>query len=395
MLWKRRAVLLVIWFIISVVTSLAWLGYVVLYVYGQLGGNDFSSLAVGQMAAYVGLAVIPIWVVWQIFASFSAYRHMRKTDEKMVKLLEYTKKNQDYTDLIVRVMLDAEHEIKDGFIINKFDVFVADLNELLADILLRSNAASSLQLEQLWKRVKNGERWVIAKSLIEAEKRQSGFSAYLAEKARKDAVFKGTLFEFCARYQDLSALLEKHDRDRTFINMIETGVLGKVYSLLAPVSDEAYVPETPAVETEIAEKDDIPAAILNMPEPEIEATPSFWSKINPFHKETEENLTTAEAENQSDEAFFAALQKNLNEPSPRRDDIELTPPATEDMSSDLRENPAPEPVFEKTPAAAEPDYMPAPDISAAKPVGTSKPAKTEHENFAYPFGGWMNDENYK
>ena len=36
------------------------------------------------------------------------------------------KKNQDYTDLVVRVMLDAEHEIKDGFVINKFDVFIDD-----------------------------------------------------------------------------------------------------------------------------------------------------------------------------------------------------------------------------------------------------------------------------
>ena len=148
------------------------------------------------------------------------------------------KKNQDYTDLVVRVMLDAEHEIKDGFVINKFDIFVADMNELLADIVQRCNAASSLQLEQLWTRVKNGERWTIGKTLIEAAKNYADFSTYLAEKARKDSVFKGTLLEFCARYQSLSALLEKHDRDRVFITIIETGVMGKVYSILAPVSEE-------------------------------------------------------------------------------------------------------------------------------------------------------------
>lgn len=395
MLCKRRAVLLVVWFLVSVVLSVLWLGYVVLYIYGQLGGNDFSSLAIGQMTAYVGLAVVPVWAVWQIFGLFTAYCHMRKTDAKMLKLLEYTKKNQDYTDLIVRVMLDAEHEIKDGFIINKFDVFVADLNELLADILLRSNAASTLQLEQLWKRVKNGERWVIAKALIEAEKHQSGFSEYLAEKARRDAVFKGTLFEFCARYQDLSALLEKHDRDRIFINMIETGVLGKVYSMLAPVSDEAYVPETPAVEVNMPEKDDFSAAILNMPEPEVEPTPSFWRKINPFHKEKEENETSVEAEQQSDDAFFAALQKNLNQPEPQVDDSKDTVLRREDPEPEPEEPLSAAPVFDRAQTAVDQDYMPAPDISSAEPVETSKPGKSENGNFAYPFGGWMNDENYK
>ena len=72
-------------------------------------------------------------------------------------------KNQDYTDLVVRVMLDAEHEIKDGFVLNKFDMFVADMNEALAEIIYRCNIASSAQLEQLWLKVRRGEKWTMGK----------------------------------------------------------------------------------------------------------------------------------------------------------------------------------------------------------------------------------------
>lgn len=48
----------------------------------------------------------------------------------------------------------------------------------------------------------------------------------------------GTVLEWCARYLSLTALLEKHDKERVFIAIIETGVFGKVFSILAPVSDE-------------------------------------------------------------------------------------------------------------------------------------------------------------
>ena len=240
-------------FFVAVFSSLSWLAYALLYIHGQLAGVDLSSLNAETLILYIALLVAPAWAIWQIFGLIS--RHFRDTNFnlRLNQLFNQMKKNQDYTDLVVRVMLDAEHEIKDGFVINKFDIFIADMNELLADIVQRCNAASSMQLEQLWARVKNGERWTIGKTLIEAAKNYDDFSGYLAEKARKDSVFKGTLLEFCARYQNLNALLEKHDRDRVFITIIETGVMGKVYSILAPAADalENMAPDqTPQPEPE-------------------------------------------------------------------------------------------------------------------------------------------------
>ena len=304
-------------FFVAVFSSLSWLAYALLYIHGQLAGVDLSSLNAETLILYIALLVAPAWAIWQIFGLIS--RHFRDTNFnlRLNQLFNQMKKNQDYTDLVVRVMLDAEHEIKDGFVINKFDIFIADMNELLADIVQRCNAASSMQLEQLWARVKNGERWTIGKTLIEAAKNYDDFSGYLAEKARKDSVFKGTLLEFCARYQNLNALLEKHDRDRVFITIIETGVMGKVYSILAPAADalENMAPDqTPQPEPE--EKTfDVSPNILTMEAPQSDDEPvSFFERLNPFKKKRKKNEETAENERQNDEDFFAALQKSMSSP---------------------------------------------------------------------------------
>jgi hypothetical protein len=393
-----------VWFVFSIAFSLSWLGYQGLYIHEQLAGSDFSALSPSQMAVYAALVAVPIWIVWQIFGFAVQFFQTKKTDRKLAQMLEQGKKNQDYTDLIVRVMLEAEHEIKDGFVINKFDVFISDINEILADVVIRSNCASSMQLEQLWGRVKNGERWVIGKTLVEAAKRQNDFAGYLIEKARKDSVFKGTLLEFCARYQDLSALLEKHDRDRIFINIMETGVLGRVYALLAPAVDDENLAPTPTISVSDDRTDEaesgFTAPFLNMPEPETEKESSFWSRLNPFSRAPEESQTVEDEDLQNDHAFFETLHQNLNassdesnadEPiadeSPRfetyRED-EDTGPSLSGRSFDESDK---EPAFDKA------DYMPAPTLSTSEPEKTSK--KSSKDDFAYPFGGWIDEKNYK
>ncbi len=424
--------MLIVLFVISLFSSLGWLGYIILYIHGQLAGNDLSAQTPALLAVYAGLTVLPIWAVWQIFGLVSQFGKTRATDKSLQRLFNQMKKNQDYTDLVVRVMLDAEHEIKDGFVIGKFDVFVADLNEILADILQRCNAASSLQMEQLWARVKNGERWTIGKSLIEAAQMHTDFSAYLKEKALKDSVFKGTLMEFCARYQNLSAMLEKHDRDRVFIAIIETGVMGKVYSLLAPVADsldQTHVNEPTPTQAEVsaaenAEDYTVSPRIFDMPEPASEEERlSFWDRLNPFRRTKTKNIRTEpELGHSEDEAFFAALQKSMSTPDTLHQDLKIR--------AENEDRPEKEPFLQTAPTAAEENIEPQasffdrPDqsIPLAPTLDTDKTAeqseafsrefsdaelqpvrveskqeeKPGKDNFsAYPFSGWLNEDNYK
>lgn len=396
--------MLTVLFFITVFSSLLWLVYALLYIHGLLAGVDLNSVNASTMAMYAGLTVLPVWIVWQVFGFVNQYFRTKGIDARLTQLFNQMKKNQDYTDLVVRVMLDAEHEIKDGFVINKFDIFVADMNEILADIVQRCNAVSTVQLEQLWNRVKNGERWIIAKTLVEAAKNYDDFSSYLAEKARKDSVFKGTLLEFCARYQNLSLLLEKHDRDRVFITIIETGVMGKVYSLLAPVVDALDTPEPAEEVVAPAPEYTVSPRIATMEEPKIEEEKtSFLSRLNPFKKRAAK--APAEEQISDDNEFFAALQKSMSTPEETHKSYTQTEdyPRIAERSEPRFSAPEPDKVENDSVLSAAPtveDVSTMPKIiidekNRAVPEVKTDDRKGKEQDFAYPFGGWINEDNYK
>lgn len=402
--------MLAILFFVSVFSSLTWVAYILLYLNSKLAGNDLSSLPVVDVALYIGLIIVPVWAIWQLFGLVSQYRNNLGIQQKLVQLFNQMKKNQDYTDLVVRVMLDAEHEIKDGFVINKFDIFIADMNEILADVVQRCNAASSLQMEQLWNKVKNGERWAIAKQLVETSKKYDDFSTYLSEKFRKDSVFKGTLLEFCYRYQNLTSLLEKHDRDRIFITILETGVMGKAYEILAPVADAIDVSYEQGKENKVEqeEKIDVSPKILEMKEPEhIENTTPKWKKFSLFKKTT--NVTVDTDDETDNDEFFAALERSMNSPEEQHNDYQaendkdvftnddlprLSLSSDKSFETDFspRLSNYIEDVEEKTEPFIELNTK---DDKCLSEDETEGYEENKEDNFAYPFGGWINEENYK
>lgn len=395
--------MLTVLFFISVFSSLVWVIYAGLFVHTRFQTVDISSVDAYTLALYAGLVVIPVWIVWQVFGFISQYFRTKSTDKKLEQLYTQMKKNQDYTDLVVRVMLDAEHEIKDGFVVGKFDVFVADMNEILADIAQRSNAASSVKLGELWTRVKNGERWIIAKTFIENAKAQTDFEGYLRDKAQRDTVFKGTLFEFCARYQNLSDMLEKHDRDRIFITILQTGVMGKVYAMLAPIAldiNEKEVKKEEPIE-EVAEEPtfEISPSIETMEAPAAEEKPdSIFKKINLFTKKKKEKVSDDAPQEDDDEAFFSALQKKMTEeddnlpqtPSfePQIEDedphFEISLGADDEPTSSRQENSDDE---QKALEAL------LDEEASSSPVKKEEKKSEESDNLAYPFGGWTDGDD--
>ena len=224
-------------FFLAMFTSTGWLIYATMFVRSKLEAEGLWEQSPEMMLMLLSVVVLPLLTIWMVFGYVNQYINNKQINRKQNELLTQLQKNQDYTDLVVRVMLDAEHEIKDGFVLNKFDLFINDMNEALGEIIQRCNIASMAQLDNLWQRVRRGERWTLGKAIVEASKNQSTFDAWVKEKVNRDKVFRGSLLEFCSRYQNLMLLLEKHDRDRIFIGMIESGVFGKVYSIIAPLSE--------------------------------------------------------------------------------------------------------------------------------------------------------------
>lgn len=207
-------------FFISVFSTLTWLIFSAAYINDHLGGVAFGALGITDISVYLALILLPILVLWMVFGFINQYLGSRTLSNNMFSLFKQMKKNQDYTDLIARIMLEAEQEIKDGFILGKFDLFIADMNELIADLLLRCNIASAEQIERLWTKVQNGGKWAFGKVLIEVNQNQPNFQMRVFEKSQRDNVIAGTVLEWCARYLSLTALLEKHDKERVFIAII-------------------------------------------------------------------------------------------------------------------------------------------------------------------------------
>lgn len=352
-------------------------------------------------------------------------------------------------------MLEAEQEIKDGFILGKFDLFIADMNELIADLLLRCNIASAEQIERLWTKVQNGGKWAFGKVLIEVNQNQPNFQMRVFEKSQRDNVIAGTVLEWCARYLSLTALLEKHDKERVFIAIIETGVFGKVFSILAPVSDEIrrsreFAPTGPAAPAFAPQQTvpssfepEVPPAPKPKPgfarqEPETETgfferidTKSFAARLNPFRKKeepahreepvmpTEERdpLSIALERSFGDEPAAPSVSAPVFDgepmPAPIPAKHEDSEPHFETGKDDEEPVPAPKIEREEIVVTREDDrfantHKTLNDLkkewaemrSATEPSQENKePAgraddKTEEENYAYPFGSWTDEANY-
>jgi hypothetical protein len=173
-----------------------------------------------------------------IFGFISQYFNGRVVSRQMYKLFSQMKKNQEYSDLLARIMLETGENIRNTFMMNNVELIIADMNELLCEFVQKENLATKEQASQLWVKLQNGGKWAFGKVVVEAYNQNSQFKIKVLEDAKSDNILAGTIMEFCARYQALVSLLEKYDKEKTFLNVVETGVFGKVFSVLASVSDD-------------------------------------------------------------------------------------------------------------------------------------------------------------
>lgn len=443
-------------FFIAVFSSASWFIYAAMFINSKLADTRLWEQNSEQMLLTLAVLFVPVMIIWMVFGFINQFLTNRSMNAKQSELLKQLQKNQDYTDLVVRVMLDAEHEIKDGFVINKFDLFISDMNESLSEIIQRCNIASSAQLEQLWQRVKRGERWVLGKAILDASKSQSTFDAWVREKVNRDKVFRGTLLEFCSRYQNLLQLLEKHDRDRIFLRIIETGVFGKVYSIIAPLSEGlggltinpadkiqqskpendyssvlkiATMEEPSATETIVnVDKNDeedveIPAPKRSIfsklfgrkeeieEDDEHEQDPFFKALHNSFQ---DENTPSLQAERNDDVSFFdnkTAFAENEKNTEPKLSSLS----ASENMQQAQVSENRTAPTFGGARSTLDSlrssndsltafnydsgiraDRNEEPKLGSVSEQTPSQAKKEEkEEDLAYPFGGWTDEENYR
>jgi len=413
-------------FFVSVFASVIWVFYVLSN--NESGVNDFVITT--------AVVVLPIFILWAIFGYVYQYISASVLNKNMYSLFKQMKKNQDYSDLLAKILLEARQDARDNIILSKFDIFINDINELLSEIILRGNLASIEHVDNLWIKVKNGGKWSFGKVIIELNQNQPNLPKKLLDKSLQDVVLGGTILEFCSRYQSLVSSLEKHDKERIFLNVIETGVLGKVFSLLAMPADsirqnrDLSLTHSQMSEEETSYRAD---SAIDKREILVESTADKDYKIsenarklfiNTFNRNKKSAISTTEKETDKiEDPLSLAFAKSFGEPSHEQDDVHFEEHDDAVETSNNEEFSMPE-IFiedkntESVASAITPSIENGFLSSQEKLIdikqewenakhrdliinntdnvdeGMPEPKISNDDEYSYPFGGWTNADNY-
>jgi len=375
----------------AVFCSITWAAYAISYINSLLDGISFFDAGIFNVSIYGLFILLPIFLVWQIFGFFSQYLYNRSSSRHLYHLFSQMKKNQEYSDLLARIMLELEQNIKNSSVLNCFELLISDMNELLSELILRHRIASQEQVEHLWVKVQNGGKWSFGKVLVENYNRQPMFQEKIYADASSDSILSGTILEICARYQTLLLLLEKHDKDKVFLNIVETGVLGKVYAILAPVSERIRLLRetfsTPLAK-DVSSSKAAPVSVVLETDETPASSQSLKEKLSIFKK----NTTKPEVDTTKDE-FSLALERSFGTVA----------------KNNIPNSERAEPSFD---AKGSIDGMPDVVVNASESSDTEKMLNSlkkewreienkndtqiqSDEELSYPFGGWTDADKYQ
>ena len=311
-------------FFTAVFLTISWLMYIGTYIFSRLGGVSPAALGLTDLAVYTALAVVPLFVIWMTWNGFYRFRHEKNLQKQFKNIEAQFKQNQEFFEIVARMLWQGQQNRQNHFVLERTELFVSELNGLLADMLQRYNFISDSEAAKLWSTAEKGNKWGFAKALISLQNSSVDFENRLYRAAVRETLVKavpkngafvetpagygtviqvnllrGTVNEFCARYARLLELLKMHDQEKIFLPVIETGALGKAFAILAPLADrlqqnQPAAPKTadepelfadaemriaPAAERaddEIADNEEDPLAELE----ELSLTEIFGEEIN-------------------------------------------------------------------------------------------------------------------
>lgn len=379
-------------FFTAAFVSISWLIYSSRYLNIT---NLITNANIEQLYQSTIIILLPIIVIWGVFALIRNHFTDKRVSKYIYSLLDQVNKNTTTAINLSTSLSETDNKLKNGFMLQEFNLLISDINEILSDIIKRSNSASSTQLEHLWSRTAGGERWLMAKTFIEITNYQTGFIDHLKQKAYKDNLLRGSILEFHARYKALQTLLATQDTQKIFYNMIEYGALGKVFDILTPIvelliSGKKEIPvETSKIEKKpesfsLTEESFSIPSFLSQSEPSFSnSEPEALEPIPPVHKDTE-----------SIESGLRAIREEILTPQRREPEPIKTPniPSFNQTQIAIRN-------IKKTNLTPSPLSSPkrqAPVISIdeiEKEINASP--ENNFDDMAYPFGAWSNGKKNK
>lgn len=348
----------------------------------------------------------PIGLIWGIFALIKSTEEQKDIRLQNLRITEQLNKNAETTNALNCALIALEKEFKNSFMLQEVDTLIADCNEILSDIIKRSNSISSAQMEHLWNRTAGGERWLIAKTFIETNNFQPGFTDHLINKAQKDPLLKGSILEFEARTRSLYQLLEMHDTQRIFYNMIEFGAMGKVYNIIIPIAEklkkinettiqsEKKVPQQPLKEFNLTEE---PASSFPsfLSQPDRLQTAQPVKQKNTIQNQPEPSFDKEQTPQNNIEEGMKAIREELlsSSSTEKKPEIIKSFANTQNALRNLRA----EPSFEHTKSKSKAKQNKANKVISLDEIEKEIEASPDnnYDEYAYPFGAWIDDKKSK
>ena len=368
-----------IYFFIAGFASISW----IIYGYKKLGIYvAFTSQNVELAYQSILVLLIPIALLWWIFVTIKNIHTEKRTAYYLYGINEQIKKQETSLNNLEQVLSLISTDIKNNRILQEFNLLVSDINEILSDIIKRSNSISSAQLEHLWTRTSGGEHWIITKTFIEISSYQTDFSEHLQEKAKKDNLLKGSILEFDARYKAFHSLLKNNDQQKIFYEMIEYGSLGKVFDILTPIAQALTNNGKTFSKPKINEQQPKVTPSFTLSEEPL-SFPSFLSKTDTSVNNTERQNTTInkiqpvkESQQKLENADFSA-------------DTPIISSFTQTQMA-LRNIKQSEKIEEKRTERKTPTIS----LDELEKEINASP-ENNYDEYAYPFGAWLDGKKNK
>ncbi len=387
-------------FFIAAFSSILWF----LYGLKHINPQDMSG-APESFYQTIFAIFFPIGLIWGIFAILKSIEEQKDIRLQNLRITEQLNKNTETTNALNCALIALEKEFKNSFMLQEVDILISDCNEILSDIIKRSNSISSAQMEHLWNRTAGGERWLIAKTFIETHNYQPGFTDHLISKAQKDSLLKGSILEFEARTRSLYQLLEIHDTQRIFYNMIEFGAMGKVYNIITPIAEKLKkMNENPKMEKASPQQT---SKEFNLTEESSDHFPSFLSQPDKIKAEQSVNFQPQKQslqEKASAKESSFPQQSNIEEGMKAIRDELLSSSKSEKKPETLKSfantqnalrKLRTEPSFEHT--QSKPKQSKANKVISLAEIEKEIESSPEnnYDEYAYPFGAWIDEKKSK
>ncbi len=232
-------------FFAAVFTSILWIIYTYFYLGVQLAGNSFETLSTSDMAICMFIAFAPLVVIWFFWDRIRSLHNEKALNKQISLLSSQISQNQEYSEIIARILLQTSQQQTKQTILQQTNFYIAEMNEILFDILQRYEFLPEKDIHNIWKNVNLGNRYGFAKALINLQNNSFVFPKQLKEKARTQTILLSSLKEFCSRYSQLITWLKKQDKSNEISSSIESGAFGRVYVTFSSIISEiTYMTET-------------------------------------------------------------------------------------------------------------------------------------------------------